>query len=44
MKRRLPAIPITDSRFKWVPSHQTDIRLTFAKARQQVKQTLKRVV
>ncbi len=44
MKRRLPAIPITDPRFKYVPAALTDIRLTYARARQQIKQTLKRVV
>jgi hypothetical protein len=44
MTKRIPAIPLHDPRFKYVPAALTDIRVTFAKARQQVKQTLKRVV
>lgn len=28
-----PPIPLHDKRFQYVPSHQTDIRKTFAKAR-----------
>lgn len=33
-----PPVPIYDKRFVYVPSHQTDIRVTFAKARAQMKQ------
>lgn len=32
-----PAIPITDKRFDYVPSHQTDIRVTFARVRAEQK-------
>ncbi len=30
-----PTIPITDPRFKYVPSHKTDIRKLFAKVRRE---------
>lgn len=33
MKRIDPTIPLHDKRFVYTPSHQTDIRKTFAKAR-----------
>lgn len=32
-----PPIPLHDKRFQYTPSHQTDIRKTFAKARRAMK-------
>lgn len=37
MKR--PPIPLTDPRFVYVPSVATDVRKTFAKAREQMAKT-----
>jgi len=34
---RMPAIPITDPRFQYVPSAKTDIRDTFRRAREQMQ-------
>ena len=36
-----PAIPITDPRFVYTPSHQTDIRKLFERVREQQNQTPK---
>ena len=34
---RMPAIPITDARFNYVPSAKTDISETFRRAREQLE-------
>jgi len=34
---RVPAIPITDPRFNYVPSAKTDIRDTFRRAKEQLE-------
>jgi len=34
---RVPAIPITDPRFNYVPSAKTDIRDTFRRAKEQME-------
>ena len=39
-----PAIPVTDPRFKWVSSHATDIRKTFARARKELAEQRATVV
>ena len=34
---RMPAIPITDARFQYVPAAKTDIRDTFRRAKEQIE-------
>lgn len=35
-RRMTPAIPLTDRRFVYVPSHATDIRVRFAQERARI--------